>query len=242
MEKKNIINGFLLKLAVILIILLVILAVFKAKCTLEKVIVTGSDYYSEQEIYELTRKNPFDDFAPFYFLNIATHHGKGIPFVEKIDAKLVSLSEVELIVYNKKITGCINVMGGYFYFDREGYVAECSDGKIDGIPLIEGLEYENIVVGKKLSVGRDDYFNTILNLVLLCENLEMNVDKITFRKSGFVELDIGTVTVLAGKRESYDVVINALPEIIGALDDKNITLDMENYSESNTKVFGTPKK
>lgn len=242
MERKNRINSFLLKLAIFLIVLLVVLAVFKAKCTLEKVIVTGSDFYSEQEIYDLTSKNPLDIFAPFYFLNIKINKGKGIPFIEKLDAKMVSPSQVEITVYNKKIIGCIDVMGGLFYFDRDGLVVECSDRRFENIPLVEGLEYDNIVVGKKLSISKEKYFDTVLNLVLLVENLEMNVDRINFRKSGSVELDIGQTTVLAGERESYDVVINALPEILGALDDKNITLDMENYSETNTKVIGKPKK
>lgn len=242
MDKKSRINSFLLKLAIILIIILVVLAVFRAKCTLEKVYVTGTTYYDETELYKLTTNSPLDYYAPFYCLNIKKNKGHGIPFIEKIDARMVSLSEVELTVYNKKITGCIEAMGGLFYFDRDGLVVECSDRMIEGIPLVEGIDFDNIVVGKKLSVQKEKVFDTILNLVLLIESQEMNIDKITFQRSGSVVLDIGQTTVLAGERTSYDIVINALPNIIGVLDDKNVTLDMENYSETNTKVIGKPKK
>ncbi len=232
----------LIKIALVLVLLIVLIAVLRTNCEIKNITVVGSTVYSDKEIWEKTIGGPLDVYAPFYVFNVNRHKYKDIPFIEQVDAKLVGLNGVELTVYEKKIIGCVYAMGGYFYFDRDGLVTEFLPEKQEGFLLVEGAQFDSVVIGKNLKVtNHRAYFEGVKNIVMALEEVEYSADLLEFMYDGSVVLHIGETEIRLGKHEDYGVAVRALPNIILTLEDRNFVLYMENYSETNRTVVGKPK-
>lgn len=223
------------------ILLLVLLAVFHGNCQLTSLTVSGSEHYSDEEIKEMTLTNYSDKYAVFFYLRWIRNQGRNLPFIEKIDASLVNKNSVHLTVYEKRIIGCVEMMGQLLYFDRDGLITETSSRKLEQIPLVTGLEFDNIVLHQKLSVQSESLFRTILNLVRLVEQYGIEAEQIEFLYDRSVVLHLSETEVRIGRREVYDEVIAPLPDILSTLDDKNVILFMENYSEKYRDIVAKPK-
>ena len=88
--------------------------------------VVGNSHYTEQEITDMVLKgNVFDNSL---LLNIKYRNKsiEDIPFVEKMDVEVKNNDTIRIMVYEKKLAGCISYLGNYMYFDREGIVVESS--------------------------------------------------------------------------------------------------------------------
>ena len=240
-ERKSIVST-LLRITISLVLLLIILSVFHSKCQLTSVkVLNNTTVYSDEEIKQMVFTSPMDKYAVLFRARWFLQGENIIPFVEKIDAVLTDRNSIELTVYEKRIIGCVQVMGQFFYFDRDGLVAESSSRQVEGIPLVTGLEFENIVLHHTLNVQRASLYNVILNLTRLIELYEIDVDQISFLYDNSVVLHCGETEVRLGKHESYDSALASLNEIIAKLDNKNMILYMENYSESNKDVIANEK-
>ena len=78
-----------------------------------------------------------------------------------------------VIVHEKRITGCVLIMGRYMYFDKDGIVVESSIERIEGIPMVTGLEFKEIALYKKLQIQKQGLYDTILQLTRLIEKNEI---------------------------------------------------------------------
>lgn len=196
----------------------------------------GLTRYSEREFTEQLQDSFLMTCTPFFCL----HHSVSkteIPFIETYEINYVDRNSVRIVVYEKRVTGCISLMGGYLYFDKDGIVVESSDRRIEGIPLVEGLEFDEIILYQKLQIQKQSLFNTILELTRLMEKNGIEVEKISFSSDYQVTLYCGTLEVLLGKRDSYDEQMNALKGILAAANGRSGTLDMRNYSKENKEVI-----
>jgi len=242
MSKEKSAVSVILRISISLVVLLIILSVFHAKCQLTSVTITNNTLsYTEEEIEELVFTSALDKYAILFRLRWFFNPEESIPFIEKIDAELTDRNSIALTVYEKRIIGCVQVMGQYFYFDRDGLVVESSLRRIEGVPLVTGLEFDNIVLYNNLKVQKASLYNVILNLTRLIELCEVEVSKIVFLYDNSVVLQCGETEVRLGKKESYDFALSALNDILGTMDDRNMVLYMENYNESNKDVTAKKK-
>lgn len=241
-EEKSVVS-VLLRISISLVLLLIVLSVFHAKCQLTSVTITNNTLsYSDEEIEELVFTSALDKYAVLFRIRWFLNPKESIPFVEKIDAELTDRNSIVLTVYEKRIIGCVQVMGQYFYFDRDGLVVESTLRRIEGVPLVTGLEFDSIVLHKNLKVQKTSMYNVILNLTRLVELYGIDVTKIVFLYDNSVVLQCGETEVRLGKKESYDLPLSALNEILDKLDEKNMVLYMENYNESNKDVIAKKKQ
>lgn len=243
MDERRSLIAAVLRIAISLVVLLIILSVFHSKCQLTSVkIINKAQAYSEDEIKDMVFTSPLDRYAVLFRIRWFFQKEKQIPFIEKIDAKLTDRNSIELTVYEKRIIGCVQVMGQYFYFDRDGLVAESSSRRIESIPLVTGLEFDNIVLHKNLKVQKASLYDVILNLTRLVELYKLDVSKIVFLYDNSVVIHCGETEVRLGKHESYDIPLSSLEGILSKLEDKNMILYMENYSEVNRDVTAKKKE
>ena len=241
-EEKSVVS-VLLRISISLVLLLIILSVFHAKCQLDSVTITNNTLsYTDEEIEEMVFTSALDKYAVLFRLRWFLNPRENIPFIEKIDAELTDRNSITLTVYEKRIIGCVQVMGQYFYFDRDGLVVESSLRRMEGVPLVNGLAFDSIVLHKNLKVQKASLYNVILNLTRLVELYGIDVTKITFLYDDSVVLQCGETEVRLGKKESYDLPLSALNEILNKLDEKNMVLYMENYNETNKDVIAKKKQ
>lgn len=241
-EEKSVVS-VILRISISLVVLLIILSVFHSKCQLTSVTITNNAVsYTEEEIKEMVFDSVLDRYAVLFRLRWFLKPEENLPFIEKIDAELTDRNSITLTVYEKRIIGCVQVMGQFFYFDRDGLVVESSTRRIEGVPLVTGLEFDSIVLHKNLKVQKASLYNVILNLTRLVELYEIDVSKIMFLYDNSVVLECGETEVRLGKKESYDLPLSALNEIMDKLDDKNMVLYMDNYHESNKDITAKKKQ
>ena len=241
-EEKSTVS-YLLRIAISLVVLLIILSVFHSKCQTTSVTITNNTLaYSDEEIRQMVFTSPLDKYAVLFRIRWFFQGDENLPFIEKIDAELNDRNSIALTVYEKRIIGCVQVMGQYFYFDRDGLVAESSSRRIEGIPLIKGLEFDNIVLHKNLKVQKASLYNVILNIARLTELYEIDASEIVFLYDDSVVLHCGETEIRLGKNETYDLALSSVNEILQKLEDKNMILHMENFSEINKDVTATKKQ
>lgn len=199
----------------------------------------GLTRYTEEEFTKKLQGSFIQTCTPFFCME-SLYRGKEIPFIEAYEIKYEGRNSAKVIVYEKRVVGCIPLMGRYLYFDKDGIVVESSEKRVREIPIVEGLEFTEIALYKKMKIQKQSLFTTILALTGLLEANELTIDKITFASDYQVTLTYGNLQIQLGKRDSYDEQINALKGILEAAEGKYGTLDMRSYSKENREVILKP--
>ena len=203
---------------------------------LKEVTFDGLTRYTEEEFSEKLNSGFLTSLTPVFCL-MDTLDQKDIPFVEKYEIDYVDRQTARIQVYEKRVTGCVIIMGRYMFFDKDGIVVESSDAPLEGIPVITGLKFNEIVLYQKLQVQKQSLFDTILQLARLIEQNKITVQEIAFDSGYEVTLYLDNLTVLLGKKTNYDEELNALAGILESVSGKTGTLDMRNYTRENGEVI-----
>ena len=197
----------------------------------------GLTTYTEQEFTKLLADSPAMKNTYLFYIRHALFPKEEIPFVEDYDVRLVNGTMVHVQVYEKLVIGCVEIMGKYMYFDKDGIVVESSSERIKGVPLITGLKFNEIVLYKKLQVQKQSLFTKILNLTKLLLQYEIEAERVQFDSDYEVTLSCGDIKVLLGRRDTYDIQLAALRGILDAAAGQAGTLDMRSYSRENPDVI-----
>ncbi|MBQ8633134.1 MAG: cell division protein FtsQ/DivIB [Lachnospiraceae bacterium] len=203
---------------------------------LKEITVEGLSRYTKEEFLNKLESDVLFALTPVYCMHDSLVQ-KSIPFVEKYEIEYMDSHTARIIVHEKRVTGCVVVMGRYMFFDKDGIVVETSDSRLEGIPVITGLKFDEIVLYKKLNVQKQSLFDTILELTRLTEQKGIVTNEISFDSNYEVTLYLDEITVLLGKRTSYDEQINALSGILESLQGRTGVIDMQNYSKENGEVI-----
>ncbi len=229
------------KLSVLFIVVCGI-AVFLVTFRLSDVSIRNDSIYSEEDIRSLLFDNKRIDHNTFLFAWKVNHSSRyRIPFVEKIDAEIVDNSSVTVYVYGKTVIGCVEHMGQYMHFDREGIVVESAGSPLEGIPLIKGLSFDDVVMNKKLEMGNSKLFDELLDLIMMLRKQDIFPDEIEYGLRNDITLYIGGNEVLLGNDGVYDYKINNLPSVMKAVTDSKgeglYRYDMRYYNEKDQEVM-----
>ena len=227
------------KLAILALILLLLAAVFiwgYNLFRLEEITYSGLTRYTQEEMTTKLKTSFGDRFTPFFCMQ-DSEGDTGIPFIEKYKIEYTGRHSAHVIVYEKRVIGCLPLMGRYMYFDKDGVIVESSPEQLQGIPVVEGLEFTEITLYQKLKIQKQSLFKTILELTRLIEDNKLSVQVIRFESNYEVILETGDITVLLGKRETYDEPLEALYGILEKSIGKSGTLDMKNYTKENQEVI-----
>lgn len=210
--------------------------IFLKAFELKHVTVTGGSRYTAGEIQDMLVTRTTDRVSLFFWLRMRFMGAPEIPFVEKVEINLTGRDSVEVTVYDKLVTGCVEQMGSYLYFDREGMVVESSRERLADVPLVTGLKFSRVVLREKMVVAKAGIFDVILDLARLIEKQELPVSQIAFDSDDAVTLYIGEHVVLLGKREHYDEVLAVLKSLLAAAEGRKLKIDMTAYENGNNRI------
>lgn len=206
---------------------------------LDTVKVEGTEYYSDEEIKQAVFTRDFSDNEIMFFIYSKIYGINTLPFVEEIEAEYHNPRFMTLHVYDKTISGCIQYMGQYVYFDKDGIVLQTLPERLDGVPVVVGINFGNFTVGKPFEVEDDSVFDSIMNISQQIEHYGMHIDKIKIT-DGAVRLTRGSLKIDLGKKERYD---DEMAELAGVMEEAakqnlnlNGTIDMENYKEGDNII------
>ncbi len=220
----------------ICLVLSLIAVIFLKTFEIREFTVTGGSRYYEQEIKEFLITKPTDKISLFFWLHMRMFGYGEIPFVEKIETELTGRRSVEVTVHDKIVTGCVEQMGSYLYFDRDGMVVESSKIKLPDVPVVSGLKFSKIVLFEQMVTAKEGIFDVILDLTRLIQKQELIVSEIAFDKDYAVTLHIDGNQILLGKREQYDEVLSVLKSIVSTLGERKLRIDMTTYENGNNRI------
>jgi cell division protein FtsQ len=230
----------IIKFLVVIFIILIPLGIFFMTCRLENITVEGNNHYSKEELIEKVVNKSTDRNTLLLYGRYKYGEVDSIPFVEDVSIEIINKNTAKIHVYEKVIIGCIEHMGGYMYFDSDGYIVESSNEKVDKVPFITGLQFSKIVLYDKLEIPNNDLFLVILNITQLIYKYELDVNTIRFNKENEITLDCGNIKVLLGKRDTYDEQIAELKSLLPNAGNKKIVIDLRTFTEGQDKVIAKP--
>lgn len=217
------------------ILIIGISGIFKLK----ELKVTGCDYYTEDEISERFEQSVFDKNTTIFYIKYKFFKSVSIPFVDGYEIDFVNRNKIHINIYEKAMISCIKYMGEFLYLDKDGTIVEASQEKIEGVPLVMGVRFQEMNLHEQLKVEDDSIFDTILAISLLIQRYELDIDKIFFNYKYEVTLYSGDIKILLGKQKYYDTQIADLTNILPLAKKKSLkgVLDMENYTGDQNKII-----
>lgn len=237
-ERKHI--GLIVTLT--LLVLLGFGAVVLAQYHVKTVVVEGNEHYSDEEIMEMVLPGGIRNNSILLSVRYRNKKIEDIPFVETVDVDILSKNEICIRVYEKVLAGCVSYLGSYLYFDREGIVVETSQELTDGVPQIDGLTFDHVVMHEKIPVQEEDIFSEILKVTQLLAKYELKADHIYFNENGNTTLMFDQARIYLGTDAYIDEKIEQLSYILPSLESKAGTLHLENYDENTTKISFEPNR
>ncbi len=268
------------KVLLLLVIVAVPAAVLLTAFRIKTVEVIGALEYTDEQIKEHVIASPQENNALYLYLKYKFFPTPELPFVEKLDVEMNSSHSITIYVYEKMVAGCVEFMGEYLYFDKDGMVVESSSKKLDRIPEIKGLKFKEIILNERLKVENtaledrdaepdptlsekqrlekekeeelkkeqerklrnEKLFQAIINLMQLIDKYGLDIDTISFKANDEVVLDSGGITILLGKKSTYDEEFSGIRDIMEKAKGMDITIDMRNYVKGSESIIAKPKK
>lgn len=228
---------FILWMTVTVIVLLAAaFLIIVTRFSVTDVRVEGNEHYTDEQIRDMVLPEGMLNNSLYLAVMYQSKEIKDVPFIEMMDVEIVSNHVIRIHVYEKALAGCVNYLGNYMYFDREGIVVETSDRLTDGVPQIKGLTFDHVVMHEKLPVEDSSIFSEILNITQLLAKYELKADKIFFGAEKDVTLYFGNVRVYLGGDEKINEKMMQLVPILPYLEGKSGVLNMENFDENTTNI------
>ena len=235
-NKKRKITWLLAAVVLLCILAMIMIAVLQ-RHTVKNVYVEGNLHYSREEIKEFVMQGPLGNNSLYLSFKYRNKGIENVPFVDVMDVDILAPDTIKIIVYEKALAGYVRYMDSCMYFDKDGYVVECSDVKTEGVPQITGLSFDYMVLGGKLPVEDEAVFDNVMNLTKLLDKYELEADTIFFHSSGEITIYFGEIKAALGDDSSQlENKMMLLPQFLSKLEGKKGTLRMENLTQDRTDV------
>lgn len=218
----------------VLLFLLILTAAVRIRIT--DVEVQGNSTYTAEEAEALIFSDFWDRNTAVVIIRNIAGIRKEIPFVADYKIVLKSPFSCELRFYEKAPIGCIKYMSNYMYFDKDAVMIESSGKKLDGIPVVAGLDFGYVVLGKELPVDSRLILNRITGLTQQLSLYDIDCSRIVFNETGSsvtIELNDPEIEVRLGSDDYIAAKISVLNDMLPKLREKQLDgeLDLSTYSD-----------
>ena len=232
---------FLLIMTIVIILLLTAGSLYVLnEYKVTELAVEGNIHYTNEEIASIVLPGGIRNNSLYLKLWYQNRRIDDLPFVENMDVEIVSHHKIKVNVYEKALAGCVEYLGSYMYFDKDGIIVETSSSLTEGVAQIKGLTFDHVVLYEPLPVENDDIFQEILKVTQLLSKYQLTADQIFFSSAGEVTLYFDKVRVSMGDETYIDEKVMELLEILPNLEGKRGVLHMETYGPETTKVTFVP--
>lgn len=217
------------------IILLSVIAFFVC-FRITEIEVDGNHHYTEKEIQKMVMKGPFKSNSILFPMTDIEENTKDTPFIQAITVERLSPNKIAIHVVEKELIGYVPFLDGYMYFDKKGIIAESTVEPLEGVPYIEGLEFDHVALKDKLPIDNEDIFNTILSLSRMIAKNEIEPDRIVLDKKYNITLYYGDIQVTMGEDSYLEEKVTHLAAILPYLEEKKGLLHLENITNDAKNV------
>lgn len=230
---KHFFMGLLITIAVLAILFLIALKLF----TVKRVVVDGNELYDQKTIEDAVLNDKYSWNSLYVYLKYKVKDTKKIPFIDTMSISLNSPHTLHISVYEKGMLGYIYIPGidENAYFDKDGLVVETSSDIVDGVPKIDGINCDKVVLYEKLPVD-DSRLKEILELTQALKREDLIPDSITYGGEGEPVISYGGLTVKMGDTKLLTQKIKRLKAILPSVKDMSGILHLEDWTEDSTNI------
>lgn len=225
--------------SILLIIMVVILVFFNQIFAIKNIVIEGNYYYSKEEINEFFELDSYSN-SLLFFLTFDKENSKSIPFIEDVKVDILSFNDVRLRVIEKEIIGCLEYMGMYLYFNKDGILIESSEEKADSIPVVKGLDYSELVLHEKIPIEDDNTYKDLLNIMLILRENHHTKDNYPVNEVHIEDneytLVIGDIRVLLGTSYKLNEKIDELNSILPEIQAEKGQLNLKTVEQSKPRI------
>lgn len=226
-RRKNNVGKYLLIVVFILAITLVIITRMMRIDTVE---ISGNQHYSDAEICDILNIEDKSNVLSIYFntyVDLETY-----PYIENIDIKYQGFNKIKVKVIEKNIIGYIPILEKYLSIDKDGYVVDYTEVVDPNIPIIQGIEVLEFIIGEKINVS-EDIINAFLMFYQSQEKYNLKIKHLLFVDNNLddIRLNIDDVEVLFGNMENFNYKMQHLKDTLPMIQkETNRTYDLENQT------------
>lgn len=209
-----------------------------------KIEIIGAERHSADELRSAIFPEKDRSFLQLFIRKIF-HSGRKLPYIDHVEWSFEDMHSIKAYVYEKEIVACVPYLNSYIYVDDEGTVQDSRSERIEGIPIIEGLEVQNLTMYEPLHVYRveedrskeeeKDLLKTLLGICSILHKDDVNVDSVRFTENGSVYLVKDKIRIVTGNLQYIEGKIITLKEILPKLKGQKGTLYLDNYTENSEK-------
>ncbi|WP_167956895.1 cell division protein FtsQ/DivIB [Anaerosporobacter faecicola] len=228
-------------IGILLLVLVAGIAIFLQMSKIKSITVVGCERYSKEEIKDILKADTKYNNSLYLYLKYKYGKPKDVPFIEYMDVQLTSINTLKVHVYEKAIFGCIKYLGDYMYFDKDGIIVDSSNERYEGIPIVTGLSFNEMILTKKLAIQKDKLFDVIKDLTRLIHKYEITIDTIQFESDDEVVMYNDDIKILLGKRDMYDETVAELKNMLPNIEGKKGILHMEDFTTGKKTYFEITK-
>jgi cell division protein FtsQ len=213
---------------------LVVIKVF----TVEKVEIEGNELYDDTMISGTILNDEYSWNSLYVFLKYRFQKVENVPFIDAVDVTLKNPHTLHVTVYEKGLVGYLynRDLDQNVYFDKDGFVVEVSTDEIEGVPKVDGLECDDIVLYEQLPIEKE-VRKELLTLTQALKRKELIPDCILYGREDSPILIYGSVWVQLGSIEQLTQKVDRVEQILPQLDGESGVLHLESWSEENTTII-----
>lgn len=209
---------------------------------IKEVEVTGNELYTDKQIKESILSDQYSWNALYVVLKHRLFESKEVPFIDEMEVKLLGMHKIRIKVYEKAIIGYIVANDQNVYFDKDGFVVEISQRLIEGVPKIEGIRCNEVVVYEKLDLDHSSALPLILTFSQQLHKYGLVPETVVLNKKQELSAHFGKVTVEIGDSEYLVEKAMRLDSIMPSITGKKGVLHLENWTPLTTDVYFAPAK
>lgn len=225
---------FLMAALFLAVAALVVVKVF----VVQKVKVTGNEHYPDETMEDWLLDDEYCWNSLYVYFKYKFVEPQEMPFVDSMEVFLESPQTLRIEVYEKALLGrvYIDALGQNAYFDKDGFVVELSSEVIEGVPVVSGLDVEQIVLYEKLPIKGKNILKNLLSLTQMLKKYKQVPDNIRYGEEGSYTLQYGEIKVLIGSAQNLNEKVVRLSHVLPELEGEKGTLHLESWTENTTDI------
>lgn len=234
-KKRALIKRIILAILIFILLLLIAAIIVVKVFTVEKVNVEGNELYDRTLIEETVLNDEYSWNSLYVLLKYTFTDTEELPFIDTMEISLKDPHTLNIKVYEKGMLGYLYIssIGENAYFDKDGIVVETSTRIIEDVPLVKGLDCDEVVLYDKLPIESKQ----LKQLLTLTQTLKRNgliPDTISYTFDGKPVIYYENIRIQLGSMENLTQKVACITGILPKLEGMAGTLHLENWSEENT--------
>lgn len=223
---------------VLLLLLAVAVFVVVKVFTVQNVEVEGNELYGSEQISSTVLNDEYSWNTLYVYLKYRFLDTETVPFIDTMEISIKDPHTLHIMVYEKGIIGYLfdPSSGKNVYFDKDGFVVELSNNIISGVPRIEGVQFEDIVLYEELPIRKDD-LRELLTLTQTLKRNELTPDSIIYGETYSPVLVYKDVRIQVGDETLLTQKVARIVKIMPTIRDLSGVLHLETWTEEATNII-----